>query len=450
MVKVRFEYWPVVWFWPLSLVAMQVTLGQVGDFQVTWAVIACHLLQIHLLLFYWLHRPSDRQVLVGLGILAYALIVGLTAAQPNEFWKSLAHITNLLVMLAICANARLGWGGEVARSLGVFAVLATAVGLLIIAQAVSFNLFDDFALAALLGPLAPLGPGLQVYVPQWEGGLPRANGLYSEPSVAGWFMIFAAALALASRRLHPKRATVAAGVCLLAAIATLSLTGILGAAILSLTYLVFVRERAGFKLAWLALAGSVVVLALLLAYDLGILSRLRHLGTPGTSIYFRLNAPSRLIVDGIGHHPFGYPLGQTDYIAGRHYYINWTFGSQTNIDNTLLLIVFHFGLAGILINLAYVLALLRFLVIKRHAFGVVMVSLAVAFVTTGAGWAHHFALLLGYAVIAGRGLAADRTARIEEPATAALTRLPTGLGPDSETPVAAPLRAAWRIAGGAA
>jgi hypothetical protein len=450
MVKVRFEYWPVVWFWPLSLVAMQVTVGRLGDFEVTWAVIACHLLQIHLLLFYWLRRPSDRQVLLGLGIVAYALIVGLAAADAAEFWKSLAHVTNLLAMLAICANVRLGSGDEVARSVGVFAVLATAVGLVIIAQALSFNLWGDFALARPLGPFAPLGPGFEVYVPQPGSPLPRANGLYSEPSVAGWFMLFAAALALASRRLHPKKATVAAGVCLLAAMATLSLTGILGAAIMSAAYLVFVRDRLGFKLAWLALAGSMVVLALLLAYDLGILGRLRYLETPGTSIYFRLNAPTRLIADTFGHHPFGYPLGQTDFIAGRHYYINWKLGSQTNIDNTLLLIVFYFGVVGVLINLAYLLALLRLLVVRRHAFGVVMLSLTIAFVTTGAGWAHHFALLLGYAVIVGRCLAAEPSPALQRPVTGPLTRLPRVFCPDPETPAAARLRAAWRLAGGAA
>jgi hypothetical protein len=31
-IRVRFEYWPVVWLWPLSLVLMQATLTQVGDF----------------------------------------------------------------------------------------------------------------------------------------------------------------------------------------------------------------------------------------------------------------------------------------------------------------------------------------------------------------------------------------------------------------------------------
>ena len=46
-IRLRFEYWPVIWLWPLSLVLMQATLFEIGDFSVTVAVIACHLLQLH-------------------------------------------------------------------------------------------------------------------------------------------------------------------------------------------------------------------------------------------------------------------------------------------------------------------------------------------------------------------------------------------------------------------
>jgi hypothetical protein len=31
-IRLRFEYWPVIWLWPLSLVLMQVTLTEIGDF----------------------------------------------------------------------------------------------------------------------------------------------------------------------------------------------------------------------------------------------------------------------------------------------------------------------------------------------------------------------------------------------------------------------------------
>jgi hypothetical protein len=109
-IRVRFEYRPVVWLWPLSLVLMQATLTQVGDFSVTVAVIACHLLQLHLIMFYWLNRPPDWQIASALVILAYTLAAGAFARDLVEFLRSLAHLANLVVMGLLCMNVRIGRG----------------------------------------------------------------------------------------------------------------------------------------------------------------------------------------------------------------------------------------------------------------------------------------------------------------------------------------------------
>jgi hypothetical protein len=170
-----------------------------------------------------------------------------------------------------------------------------------------------------------------------------------------------------------------------------------------------VRDRLGVKLFWLVLAGSGVGLAIHYAHQLGILARFQNLDLPGTSIYFRLTAPYTLITESLARFPLGYPLGQTDFIASRHYYINWENGSQTNIDNTLFTIVFYFGLLGILFNATYLLQAARYLLLKRHAVGLIMVSLLIGLATTGAGWAHHFVLMIGYAIVVGRYLRAQRS-----------------------------------------
>ena len=227
-IRIRFEHWPVVWLWPLSLVLMQVTFAEIGGFSVTLAVIACHLLQLHLIMFYWLNRPPDWQIASALVILAYAMAAGLFARDLEEFLRSLAHVANLVVMGLICLNVRIGRGEEVGRSLALFCVLASAAALVVIAQAISFNLMHDFRLAGLLGAFAPAGPGGEIYAPTPLAALPRANGLYSEPSVAGWFMTFAVALALAARRRLGALGPLTAAACSFGAIATLSLTGILG------------------------------------------------------------------------------------------------------------------------------------------------------------------------------------------------------------------------------
>jgi hypothetical protein len=425
-VRLRFELWPVVWLWPASLVLMQLTLAEVGDFSLTVAVIACHLLQLHLVTYYWLKRPPDWQVTMALVILAYSAVTGAFARDPWEFARSLAHVTNLVLTVMICLNVRIGRGEEVTRSLALFCLLVAAAAVVIIVQAVSFNLLRDFRLAGLLGEFAPLGPGGEVYTPTIRAALPRANGVYSEPSVAGWFMTFAVAMGLAARQLHPALGTCAAALCSLAAVATLSLTGILGPALIWAVYLLLVRDSRRFKICAGAIAASGLILAFHQASELGILSRFAHLDTPGTSIYFRLSAPYRLIGESLDRFPLGHPLGQTDFIASRPYYINWEHGSQTNIDNTLLMIVFYFGLLGILLNLGYVLKAAQYLAIRRHAVGLIMLSLLIAASTTGAGWAHHFVLMIGYAIVVGRCLLERAPLRLPKPVaihSAALKRV---------------------------
>jgi hypothetical protein len=181
-VKLAFEHWPVIWLWPIGLVLMQTTLAAIGDFSITIGLIACHLLQICLVMFYWLNRPPTWQVMAALVTLAYALAAGIFAHDPKEFWgSSFAQITNLVVMVVICFNARLGRGREIERSMRVFCVAASAAAAVIIAQATSFNLLGDFRLSAPLGELSPLGPGGEVYVPSPAAVLARANGFYSEP-----------------------------------------------------------------------------------------------------------------------------------------------------------------------------------------------------------------------------------------------------------------------------
>jgi hypothetical protein len=315
-------------------------------------------------------------------------------------------------MVVICFNARLGRGREIERSIRVFCVAASAAAAVIIAQATSFNLLHDFRLSALLGDLSPLGPGGEVYAPSPSAALARANGFYSEPSVAGWFMSFAAAIALGMRPLRPVLSTMTATLCSLAAMATLSLTGILGAALVWLGYLLLVRDRWRFKALAGVIALAAIAAALLQAHELGILARFAHLETPATSVYFRVTASFRLISEALERFPLGYPLGQTDFIASRHYYINWEHGSQTNIDNTLLMVVFYFGLLGIVFNAAYVLKAAQYLVLKRHVIGLIMLSLLIALVTTGAGWAHHVVLMIGYAIVVGRYLLARQLIRL--------------------------------------
>ena len=93
--KLYFEHWPLIWLWPISLVLMQLTLLQFGRFHLTLAVVICHLMQLHLVMMYWVGRPSDLQVSVALAVVSYALLLGLFADDAAEYGQSLAQVLNL-------------------------------------------------------------------------------------------------------------------------------------------------------------------------------------------------------------------------------------------------------------------------------------------------------------------------------------------------------------------
>jgi hypothetical protein len=79
------------------------------------------------------------------------------------------------------------------------------------------------------------------------------------------------------------------------------------------------------------------------------------------------------------------------------------------------MVVFYFGLLGIVGNAAYLLQAARYLLLRRHAVGLLMLSLLIGLATTGAGWAHHFVLMIGYAIIVGRYLRAERLVALHLP-----------------------------------
>ena len=230
--------------------------------------------------------------------------------------------------------------------------------------------------------------------------------------------------------------------------ATLSLTGVLGAAIVLAGYVLFVRDRPGVKLFWLALAGSGVALAIYYAHQLGILARFQHIDLPGTSIYFRLTAPYTLITESLVAFPLGYPLGQTDFIASRA--LLHQLGGRLADQHRQ-----HAVQGRVLLRPARhprstrptCCRLARYLLLKRHAVGLIMLSLLIGLATTGAGWAHHFVLMIGYAIVVGRylrGGAAGRAAPAAGAARRRFIRPRSAARPARGRPPAARPRAAAR------
>ena len=213
-VRLRFEYWPVIWLWPVSLVLMQVDLGRDRRFfghgrrdRLPSAAAASR----HVLLAAT-GRP-DWQTTMALAILALRLpspacsrgILGSSCAASRTSPISCSR-------WLICLNVRIGRGEEVARSLA--RVLRAGRGRGAAAHRPGDQLQPACAIFASPARWATsrlLAPAARSTRPAFRAALPRANGLYSEPSVAGWFMTFAVAMALAARPLHPAIGTAHGG-----------------------------------------------------------------------------------------------------------------------------------------------------------------------------------------------------------------------------------------------
>ena len=441
---------PLVWLWPASLVLAQLTLARNPGFDLTVAVVACHAIQLYLIAFAGFRRPSRGQLLVLLIILLQVLIVGAGSADPDQFARSLAHLLNLALMLLICANLKVRDWRSVRRSIAVFCVGGMVVSGLVAVQFVAFNLYDDLSYARLLGPFSPTrAPGLaEVYVPRGEPLLRRPNGPFSEPSIAGWFLIFTAAVALSSRSVHPRLAAATALASGLGALLTLSLTGILGMGALMLAWLLMAPGERRFKMVVVGILGASALAACFSAIGPALLERAGELDRPGTSIHGRFVAPLEAIARSLGEAPLGAPIGQLAPAVVGSDLAAWFGGLDASMDNMLFTIVLHFGLLGVVMNLAYLLGMLRLLVLRRHVVGLLMLAVLIMLATTGAGWAHQSVLMIGYAILVGRYLLArERKARPRTEDRPAPTPPPRPARPPAETPAAAPPRVAWRRPG---
>jgi hypothetical protein len=123
-------------------------------------------------MFYWLNRPPQWQLTIALVILAFGPAAGAFARDLPEFLRSLAHVTNSVLMVLICLDVRIGRGEEVGRSFNLFCLLASIVALVIMVQALSFNLLRDFRVAGLLGAFGRPG---RAYFLEWPAGSSRQD-----------------------------------------------------------------------------------------------------------------------------------------------------------------------------------------------------------------------------------------------------------------------------------
>jgi putative colanic acid polymerase len=389
--------------WALLLPLMQLSLGRSGNTDLTLGSIVA-LLLFGYLLFAIRYRVSH--LLIACALITIVTSVGLTATNRGEFLASYVQLVGLISAIVISLHVPTGVHQD--RTARFFLYATSLVAVLILVQFITWNMLSTDVLIRPFGPLAPLGPGFEVYAPNPLSAIKRPHGIFSEPSVAAWFMSFGFAVALSARHLIGRPAPIAAVVCGMAALTTMTLSGIINILVLSAAALWTFRRVSLNLVAIAALLGSIALILGLEPLVEFLAPRVFELFVEGTSSYYRVVAPVKLLSDSLPMYPLGHVLGDVGFIASQPYMVNWEQGSTTNIDNSFLLVAYYFGLPGLVIGIAIAMHVLGGL-LARKSWSLVAIALVLAASETGALWAPHMALFLAYGVFLIRQLRAVGT-----------------------------------------
>lgn len=393
--------------WPVGVVFGQMTFGYVASFPLNLSLFVLAV-TIPALIFLTAHRLPWMVVTLLISVYAF-LILFIYPSDPVEFAKSFGQLVLLMATLSIAFAAHIP-PVVIDRMIRITLILAAASALLILMQAAIWNLGYTELLSRPMGAFQPLGPGGDApYSANPYAPIKRPNGLYSEPSIAGWLMSFFYALAICSaRRISFARRWRYFFIPLFmaAALSTGSLSGFLSVAAVSIAWALGKSHQRRNSVAPKLGALFMLMLAFFVATSWSgevMKSRIENLSEPGTSIYYRVFAPLQLLRDSLPAYPFGHPLGSDRFIAEKTYMINWAEGSSTNIDNSAFLVAYYFGLPGVVavvISLWYVVRKLFCSHVSRE----MSLAMALALLATGALWSPFLSLFLGSGLLFSRGL----------------------------------------------
>lgn len=393
--------------WPVGVVFGQMTFGYVASFPLNLSLFVLAI-TIPVLMFMTAHRLS--WVVFALFIAAYALLILLlNPSDPVEFAKSFGQIVLLMATLSIAFSVHIP-PVVFDRMIRITLILAAVSALLILMQAAIWNLGYTELLSRPMSAFQPLGPGgYAPYSANPYAPIKRSNGLYSEPSIAGWLMSFFYALAICSvRRISFARRWrhFLIPLFMTAALSTGSLSGFLSVAAVSVVWALGKSHQRRKSIAPKLGALFMLMLAFFVAISWSgevMKSRIENLSEPGTSIYYRVFAPLQLLGDSLPAHPFGHPLGSDKFIAEKTYMINWAGGSSTSIDNSAFLVAYYFGLpgvVGVIVSLWYLVRKLFCSHVSRE----MSLAIALTLLSTGALWSPFLSLFLGSGLLLSRAL----------------------------------------------
>lgn len=329
----------------LFVLGQHLQLTTLAGFPVTLGLVLLPFLFVCITELRGLRRSS---ILLGTAVLCTPLTVAITAnlsaGQSTSFLRTFALLAATVVMFVVSANSVLREGFDIASGLA-FALIA--ISGLSFAQVVTgaggstalFNIYGDHQYLYQYDPLLQFND------------LPRANGLYLEPSYNA-FTILTCALILLLKRRYVFVAYSAGAVGVLAAQSATAFIALgLGAAV-SLDY----RRGRQAAVAVAVLSVGYVIIGSVLV------ERLSTLGTSGSSAHYRLIAPIKILRETIWASPLGAPLGSVESrVSAAGVFNGANLGSS--LDNGYYLILYYFGFAGLM---AIAFFCLRILARIRH------------------------------------------------------------------------------------
>lgn len=398
IIPYKFFLFYVMLLWPFALLFMQFRLFWIGTFPFTISTLIYLVFIIFFLLF---SKTNPKHVIIALVILLYAIIVGFWNDNMIEYIKSLLLLINLILMMLFVIDMPIPSSELIKKSVTIFLRISWVIAILVILQAITLNFLGTAILTNPFGPFAPMGPGGQIYVPDPNAAIKRPSGVFSEPSIVGWFMTFATAVALCSPILTGRKETRAAIVFAIAVLSSFSLSGFVDIVAVFMVYLFITnKKKINNKSMMILQIGAIisVVLVFLAIFIFIVSHRMGDFLVEGTSTYFRTIAPLLLLSDSLPAFPFGHPLGQTSYIESKDYMVNWAEGDDTHIENSFLFISFYLGFIGVGITVLVIFYLIRSILQKKIE-SLMMLSVVLTLMETGSLWAHHVIMYMGYAII---------------------------------------------------
>lgn len=341
-------------------------------------------------------------------LLAVAIVVAIVAIKAigtenvEESAKSGVQIIAAALCLCIFSVRR----GNLVHREGfavLFGRLMTLHAVLLIAQCIALNIFGSFALQNPFGPFSTIGPVGELgalpgpYLP-YDDGVMRPNGVYSEPSVAAAYTVFALACVLSATTLRSAQKIAMSVVLAAGAFATFALTGwaMLGGVLVC--FMLFggrgmkSRHRLGFY--------GLALLAVVAAACVGgsyLLDRVDGADEIGGSIYIRFTGPFMLIGEVLNNGLLGLPINDPTFLLTRDYLIDFAGRQFSTLDNFYVWLIVYFGLAGLGFILWCLLRLWRALRTKGNL-ALPLVAMALFAAATGAGYNGVFILPLAVAL----------------------------------------------------